>query len=59
MSIQEALAGNTVTDKAAEEKRAIVEKAKKDGLSNLKRRTERELLSEKEVEEIKKYRNEL
>ncbi len=59
VSIQEALAGNTVTDKAAEEKRAIVEKAKKDGLSNLKRRTERELLSEKEVEEIKKYRNEL
>lgn len=55
-SIGQALNGEIITNKSIEQKQIIIEKAKNKGLSALNRRTERELLTDKEVNEIKEYR---
>ena len=58
-SINQALNNEVITNKEEEQKRPIIEKAKREGLSALERRTERELLSDDDVKEIENYRKNL
>ena len=56
-SILKALNGEPVTDKAGIQRQRAIEKAKAEGLSKLDRRTEREILREEDVLEIKQCKN--
>lgn len=58
-SINQALNGDEVTDKGLEQRILVIEKGKKEGLSKLDRRTEREILTEEDVIKIKNYHKEL
>ena len=55
-SVQEALESGVISDKDSIEREAIKQKAVRQGMSSLKKRTEKELLTDEDVAEIKMSR---
>lgn len=58
-SIAEAFCGKDFTDKSLKQRNLVIEKAVKEGFSKLNRRTEREILTEQDIEQIKLERKNL